>query len=133
MSAMDDAVNKMMKHPPSMTHVLAVSGKFIGKLDTVFDVMRFSKLNLLLCVTARVFQFMKNLELRAAIKDQSIDNGEVSSVELNNAELHWLHYIQSQSFEHEFWYLQGDHTSAAPIYVRQFELFIDNNGLLRCQ
>ena len=41
-------------------------------------------------------------------------------------------YIQPQSFEHEFWYLQ-DHTFAASIYVRQLGLFIDKNGLLKNQ
>ena len=55
-STMDDVISKeIMKNPPSVTHVLTVSGKFSFKLDTVIDVMQFSKLDLLLHVTARVF------------------------------------------------------------------------------
>ena len=134
MSAMDDSINKeMRKNPPLATHVLAVSGKPIGKLDAIFDVKKFSKLNLLFHVTARVYRFIRNLRSQTATKTQSVDNGEVSSEELNNAELQWLQHIQSQSFEQEYRYLRGDHTFGAPIYVQQFGLFIDDNGVLRCQ
>ena len=44
-----------------------------------------------------------------------------------------MHYIQSESLKHEFWYLQGDHTCLVPIYVQQFGLFLDEKGLLRCK
>ena len=115
-SAMDDSINKeMRKNPPLETHVLAVSGKPIGKLDAIFDVKRFSKLNLLFRVTARVYRFIRNLRSQTATTTQSVDNGEVSSEELNNAELQWLQHIQSQSFEQEYHYLRGDHTFGAPI------------------
>ena len=45
-------------------------------------------------------------------------NGQLPTVNLDNSELHWLCHIQSQSFERDFRYLQGDRTGTAPIYVR---------------
>ena len=134
MSVMDESVNKeLRKNPPSTTHVLAVNSGSIYKLDLILDVTRFSKLNLLFRVTARVFRFITNLKMQTANKTQSVDIGELSSEELNNAELYWLQYIQSQAFEQEYRYLRGDHSFSAPIYIRQFGLFIDDDGVLRCQ
>ena len=121
-----------MKNPPPTTHVLIVSGKQGIQLDAVFDIMRFSELNFLFRVTARVFRLVD--DLKRQITDQESDtNSELRPEDLDNAELHWLHHIQSQSFKREFQYLQGDRTCAAPIYVQQFGLFVDDKGLLRCQ
>jgi len=115
---MDDIVSKeIMKNPPSTTHVLTVSGKSSVKLDTVIDVMRFSKLNLLLRVTARVFHFVTILKHWATNNKQSISNRELSPEELNNAEFHWLRHVQSHLFKCEYQYLQGNFTGAAPICV----------------
>ena len=134
MSAMDESINKeLRKNPPPTIHVLAVNSGSIYKLDLIFDVKRFSKLNLLFRVTARVFRFITNLKMQTANKNQSVHIGELSSEELNNAELYWLQHIQSQAFEQEYRYLRGDHSFSASIYVRQFGLFIDDDGALRYQ
>ena len=67
MSATDESINKeLRKNPPSTTHALAVNSGSIYKLDIIFDVKRFSKLNLLFRVTARVFRFITNLKVQTA-------------------------------------------------------------------
>ena len=73
-------------------------------------------------------------DLKRWITDKESDtNRELRPEDLDNPELHWLRHIQSQSFKREFQYLQGDRTCAAPIYVQQFRLFVDDKSLLRCQ
>ena len=114
---MDDVISKeMMKNPPPTTHVLTVGGKQGIQLDAVFDIMRFSELNFLFRVTARVFHLVDDLK-RWITDKESDTNRELRPEDLDNAELHWLRHIQSQSFKLEFQYLQGDRTCAAPIYV----------------
>ena len=122
-----------MKNPLPTTHVLTVSGNQGIQLDAVFDIMRFSELNFLFRVTARVFRLVDNFKRRITDKEWSATNSELCPEDLDNSELHWLRHIQSQSFKRDFCYLQGDHTGTAPIYVQQFGLFVDEKGLLRCQ
>ena len=68
---------------------------------------------------------MDDLKRRITDKEWSDTNREIHPENLDNAQLHWLCHIQSQSFRREFQYLQGDRTCAAPIYVQQFGLFVD--------
>ena len=133
-STMDDVISKeIMKNPPSTTHVLTVHGNCNIQFDVVFNVARFSNLNFLLRVTARVFRFIKNLSCRSTNQEQLNTSSELGPEDLDKAEYHWIRYIQSLSFKQELQYLQGDHSHAAPIYVQQFGLFMDERGLLRCK
>ena len=122
-----------MKNPPSTTHVLTVHGNCKIQFDVVFNVARFSNLNFLLRLTARVFRFIKNLRCRSTNQEQLNTSSELGPEDLDKAEHHWIRYIQSLSFKQELQYLQGDHSHAAPIYVQQFGLFMDERGLLRCK
>ena len=133
-STMDDVISKeIMKNPPSTTHVLTVHGNCNIQFDVVFNVARFSNLNFLLRVTARVFRFIKNLRCRSTNQEQLNTSSELGPEDLDKAEHHWIRYIQSLSFKQELQYLQGDHSHAAPIYVQQFGLFMDERSLLRCK
>ena len=133
-STMDDVISKeIMKNPLSTTHVLTVHGNCNIQFDVVFNVARFSNLNFLLHVTARVFRFIKNPRCRSTNQEQLNTSSELGPEDLDKAEHHWIRYIQSLSFKQELQYLQGDHSHAAPIYVQQFGLFMDERGLLRCK
>ena len=65
-----------MKTSPSTTHGLTVSGKHGVQLDAVFDIMQFSDLNFLFCVTARVFRLVDDLKRRITDKEWSATNSE---------------------------------------------------------
>ena len=75
---------------------------------------------------ARVFHFIKNLRCRSTNQEQLNTSSELGPEDLDKAEHHWIHYIQSLSFRQELQYL---HSLAAPIYVQQFGLLMDKKGL----
>ena len=116
------------------THVLSsVVGQATCNLDNVISCQKFSRLRLLLHVTAQVLRFIELVKGSPLnVLKVSHGNGPLEAKELDRAETLWIQSIQAQSFEREIRYLGEEHTLGKPPYVDQFCLFLDEH-VLRCK
>ena len=101
---------------------------------------RFSTLDRLLRVTAYVLKFVRNIKKRLC-KEASVNKEEVSEFEyhnelnaraLNQCEVLWIRAVQASAFTNEIIYLQRVHQTK-PNRVDQFQLFLDEDKVLRCR
>ena len=95
-------------------------------IQHLVDVTRFSKLSKLLSVTAYVCQFTHNTRQPSSSRQV----GPLTSIELSQANLKWIHNTQQTVFAKEIANIQS-HQNRLPL-VRQLKLFLDSNNLLRC-
>ena len=96
------------------------------EIQHLVDVTRFSKLSKLLSVTAYVCQFTHNT--RQPSSSQLV--GPLTSPELSQANLKWIHNTQQTVFAKEIANIQSCQ-NRLPL-VRQLKLFLDSNNLLQC-
>ena len=88
------------------------------------DSSEFSSITKIFRVTALAMRFIKLL------KNVQCENGFLQSVELNDAELLWLTYVQKKYFQDEIIAIsKGNSTNLQ----RQLGLYMDSEGLLRCR
>jgi len=92
----------------------------------LIDVTRFSKLSKLVATTAYVFRFLNNLRQPSSLRQ----TGPLTTSELTQANLKWIHNTQHTTFSKEIANIQSRH-NRLPL-VRQLRLFLDSNNLLRC-
>ena len=76
--------------------------------------------------------------LKAAIKKDDINREEMVTVsEINQAELVLVQSIQAESFSKEIHYVSSEEpikrNLKVPLYVSQFNLYLDENNILRCR
>lgn len=128
----DIALSEKMKNEPYIIHaMLASNAEAPGNIEQVVDMSRFSSKGKLLSTIAWVVRFVANL--KAAVKKQESNKEEKLSVaEINVAENSLIRSIQKEAFPKEISYLVTKATSKPPVYVSQFNLFIDNDKVLRC-
>lgn len=129
------ALTELVKSPQARTHVLAVvSGNTLNLFD-IIDCQKFSSLNRLLRVTARVLHFVEMIRGRTNDASPASEhcNSMLGATELNRAEVLWIRCVQAQAFEKEIAYLKGSTTTGKSPYVDQFGLFLDDQNLLRCK
>ena len=96
------------------------------EIQHLVDVTRFSKLSNLLSVTAYVCQFTHNT--RQPSSSQLVE--PLTSPELSQANLKWIHNTQQTVFAKEIANIQSCQ-NRLPL-VRQLKLFLDSNNLLQC-
>ena len=98
----------------------------------VFDTKRNSSLTRLLRVSAYVSRFIGNLKAKLSGKtNQAVQ--ELSATEVKQAEWYWIKTIQSSSFEDEIKFLTKKSQLLPPPRVKQFGLYLDDVGILRCK
>ena len=90
----------------------------------------------MLRTVAWVLRFMTTLN--AAIKKEDINREEMVTVsEINQAELVLVKSIQEESFPKEIHYVLSEQpikrNVKVPFYVSQFNLYLDENNILRCR
>ena len=91
-------------------------------MNSIIDLNRFSNLQRLLRVTANVLRFVKNLKGRLKGGKQVFES-DISATDLKEAEQHWILDVQRSlrlNKKFESW-------------SREFDLFTDFDGLLRCR
>ena len=98
-------------------------------LDEFIDCSRYSRLEVLLHVTAYVLRFIHQVR-KNPLGDTS--NLALTAVEIKCAENSWIHSIQSLAFSCEIQYLLKPTGTRLPL-IAQFGLFIDANQELRCR
>jgi len=127
------ALTELVKSPQPQTHALAaVTGNTLN-LHEIIDCQRYSSLNRLLRVTARVLRFVEVTRERRLGGSNVQYDATLDAMELNKAEVLWICCIQAQAFEREIAYLKGSTTTGKPHYIDQFGLFLDGQNLLKCR
>ena len=125
----NEAMKEKMKHDPIITHVM-LSG---SKTKEIIDIDRFSNKNKLVRTFAWVLRFLTNLRN----KGEKHHNSNLSMSEIENAEKKLIAIIQGEAFEREIKYLtlrkQEREPGKMPLYVNQFNLYIDEYKILRCR
>ena len=133
----DIALSEKVKNEPVITHAMLTREKKVPiQVDKVVDLNRFSTKGKLLRSIAWVLRFIGNLKCKVNNKDTNTDN-QVSVDELERAENLMIATIQHEAFSKEISYLRGIATGLnkgkPPIYVNQFNLYIDEEGVIRCR
>ena len=98
-------------------------------IHKIIEISRYSSLTKLLRITSYVLRFITNL--RNPTDKQA---GTLSVSELSTAEFKWILNCQQLQFPSEIQYLKsGVHNNKKrPVLVRQLQLFLDDEGYLRC-
>ena len=134
-SPSDTVMEEVTKTPAQDTYVLAnVAGSFMLNLTNVIDCQRFSDFRALLRVTAYALKFLERLK-GSPLKVYSVQYSslELEAVELERAEVLWVRSIQTEAFDRELHYLEGNLSRGKPLYVDQFGLYVDDHHVLRCK
>ena len=129
----DIALKEKLKTDPSITYAMTVSEV---NMQRVLDTTRFSDKGKLLRSLAWAIRFITNM--KGAINGTNLcKERHVTAEEVENAESLLVRSIQHNAFSEELKYLKceatGKNKSKPPLYVSQFNLFIDNKGILRCR
>ena len=96
----------------------------LPSVEPVVPFERFSSLNKLIGVTAQVLR-VPYLLFKDKLKSYNVDFN-------TKAKLHLIYVMQVQSFQEEFSFLRSQYTKQhIPNLVRDMDLFIDKDGLLR--
>ena len=117
----------MINPPSDIAHSLVSK----LKVENVVEFDRFSSKQKLLRVVAYLRRFVTNLK-GLIFSDSTAYQGELKPSEIQSAENIIIKQIQAQNFQEEIRYLQGNRSSMIPAYIQTFNLFFDDNGLLRC-
>ena len=103
-------------------------------IHQIIDIARYSSWSKLLRVTAYVNRFINNLRTKitgGVPRNLTTENDELTAAEVKEAETSWIKAIQASAFEKELSHLNGKETTV-PVRVKQFGLFLDENGVVRC-
>ena len=133
----DVAMKEQLKTQCKVTHtIFTAENRSQPRVDKIVDLDRFSNKGKLLRTVAWVLRFTSNL--KAAIKKDDINREEMVTVsEIDQAELVLVQSIQAESFSKEIHYLSSEEpikrNLKVPLYVSQFNLYLDENNILRCR
>eukprot|EP00795_Rhopilema_esculentum_P009997 gene9997-18624_t len=117
-----------------VTHVnLSTEGQQTSSVLNIIDINRFSSKGRLLRSLAWVHRFLNNL--RSSVRKENLVLDQwVTADEISQAETVLIKGIQQQSFNSEIEFVIGKSKSKqVPPLVNQFNLFTDEQGLLRCK
>ena len=131
------ALSEMLKQPTESTHVLVNRAQEDMPLPSIGNVVTcksFSNIHRLLRVTSYVLRFVANLKHCVCKTEGQLLKGPLTAEEVNQANLMWELSVQHETFSKEFEDLTTKKSSCprSP-YVRQFGLFVDDQGLSRCK
>ena len=129
-----------MKNPVSVTRSLTTTGseEHSVNLSQVIDIERYSSVTRLLRVTAYILRFIRNAKKSVSHHEtrkspEQSSKGELNVQELNQAEMLWIKIVQTASFAKELEFLQSRRGTFPPVYVTQFNLFLDDQQIIRCK
>ena len=127
-----EAYDELVKITPKVTHALAVETLSEPKF---IEFERFSSKTRLVRTFAWVLRFIEILKQRLKKEVVSEELQETLTVnELNRAENLIIRFVQSESFANEKAYLEIDKPRVKPPnLIRDFALFIDEEGIIRCK
>lgn len=133
----ESAMKERLKTVPLITHAMHASdNQSICQVAQILAFQRFSSKGKLVRTMAWALRYISNL--KASLKSQTLNiEDQVSVDEINNAEKILIKSIQGEYFKVEIGYLEACKAKKTglkvPLYVQQFNLFIDHEGILRCR
>ena len=130
------ARDEIVKQPPNICHSLLALEREEEKRVGVCQILNaenYRSLNLLFRTTACVLRFIDNLKKdKVSIKSRRTLQFSLEAKELQNAETVWIRSIQSYCFQAEICFLKQQ-TAKKSLLVDQFQLFLDDQKLIRCK
>ena len=126
----ETAKEEIVKKPTKVTHSLttAIKENNGSNVTQIIDCERFGNLKRLFRVTAYVLRFIKGL------KEKKSTGKELTAPEIETAETLWIKSIQSTNFYKELECLSASNKhSSSPQYVKQFNLFLDRQKVIKCK
>lgn len=122
------------KCSPDVTHSLVNCQEHTRMVDftAIIDTKKYSSLTQLLRISAYVLRFIRNLGAKLSGNANQVVQ-ELSATEVKQAEWYWIKTIQANSFEDEIKFLTKKSQLSPPPRVKQFGLYLDDVGILRCK
>ena len=122
------------KCSPGVTHSLVNCQEHTRMVDftAIIDTKKYSSLTQLLRISAYVLRFIRNLRAKLSGNANQVVQ-ELSATEVKQAEWYWIKTIQANSFEDEIKFLTKKSQLSPPPRVKQFGLYLDDVGILRCK
>ena len=130
----EKAMIEKLKNQPEVTHTILTQSDV--DMKEIIKIERFSSKGKLVRTFAWVLRFINNM--KSIITNKKLNKDEiVSATECRYAETTLTQLIQSECFKNEIDYLLSDDESKkrkrVPLYVNQFNLFLDKDKILRCR
>ena len=124
----EKALQEQVKKVTNTTNIFVTSADTNKTQDNnVIKCEEYSNIHRLLRVTSYVLRFKHNL--RSRVCEQVVcKSGALTAEELKTARTLWVRAVQSNEFAKEF---ESIKTDCASNYVRQFNLYVDEQGVLR--
>ncbi len=132
----EQEVSKAMKEKRDLNFIHSMVTSDKTGLEEIIDLNRVSNKNKLLRTIAWILRFIHNARNKGNRKQEA----QVSTEEVENAEKLIIRSVQQNAFYKEIDYLKclkadrnkGKYTGKVPLNVSQFNLFLDDEQLLRC-
>ena len=130
----EQAMAELGKCSPGVTHSLVNCQEHTRMVDftAIIDTKKYSSLTQLLRISAYVLRFIRNLRAKLSGNANQVVQ-ELSATEVKQAEWYWIKTIQGNSFEDEIKFLTKKSQLSPPPRVKQFGLYLDDVGILRCK
>ena len=131
------AMKERVKSEQKITHAMSISSnKSVLCVEKVLDLKRFSSKGKLIRCLGWILRFMANLKSVRKKQDRNVEPILCVS-EVQEAEKLLLRSIQNEHFYKEIHYLSLSESARKgmkpPLYVSQFNLYLDQNEILRCR
>ena len=125
------AYGEALKQRDTETHALSVNEK---ENSEIIAIERFSSKTKLLRTMAWVLRFIAKLKAKVSKSNLNIEHESdtLTSNEIEHAEKTILKQVQNESFVEEIEYLK-ERKGKPPELVHDFDLFLDDEGILRCK
>ena len=122
------------KCSPDVTHSLVNCQEHTRMVDftAIIDTKKYSSLTQLLRISSYVLRFIGNLKAKLSGNTNQVVQ-ELSATEIKQAEWYWIKTIQANSFEDEIKFLTKKSQLLPAPRVKQFGLYLDDVGILRCK
>ena len=127
------AMSELVKNPPDVTHILQLH-HLDKKIENLINFKRFSSKLKVIRVTGWILPFVNNLKNSISERKHCLNSKELEANELKETENFLVSTIQRDCFSDEINFLNGNSASKQPpVYVKQFNLFFDDDNILRCK
>ena len=125
------ALQEEAKNSRMITHALSSSSDVLN-IQSLVNVERFGSKRKLLGTLAWVLRLAENC--KASLNNEQLElSEELRNEEFERAEYKLSSYIQKEEFSEEYDFLCCKMVTKPPLKVKQFNLFLDNNNVIRAR
>lgn len=130
----EEAMTELVRGPLNITHALVNTQErsTLVNFPAIIDPKNYSSLTKLLRISAYVLRFINKLKSNLS-RSASKPVKELSTSEINEAEKYWIKSVQASNFGAELNFLTKNSQLSPLPRVKQFGLYKDDKGVLRCK